>query len=204
MTDCRLFGEEFKRMKEELRERKKRLKAIPRIKLKQVGENAEINSSCEPDDRIPIFLSDVQHLLLYSILGHHSPYTPARWCHLEKFNRVSTNKDILYRKKYFDFTKKFVCIFQLSQTMVLVIEGLSSQHYISSPSLFPNITNLLHHKLELMTPLVYGDSVIEELAAVPLTGTQYCKIINSAFHNICLLLFSYKWSNIIKWILTVL
>lgn len=78
---------QYASLKEELRKRKKKLQAIPRLTLKAVGENATLDVK-NVGKRIPIFLSDVQHLLLYSLLGHHSPYLPARWCQLEKYNKV--------------------------------------------------------------------------------------------------------------------
>ena len=87
-------------MKEELRKRKKFLKTIPRLSLKIVGENAKLD---DDGDRIPIFLTDVQNLLLYSVLGHHSPYSPLRWCSLEKFNRVSRSLIILSKFIFFYF-----------------------------------------------------------------------------------------------------
>uniref|UniRef100_A0A0C9RIP5 REXON_0 protein n=1 Tax=Fopius arisanus TaxID=64838 RepID=A0A0C9RIP5_9HYME len=143
----RLAGEEYAKLKQELRERKKVLKNIPRFRLKAVGENASLNNAIKHDERIPIFLADVQHLLMYSLLGHHSPFSPARWCHLEKFNKVS-------------------------HTVVFIVEGLSMYHFHSHESIFTHIGNNLEHRLELVTPAAYGGSVIEELAAVPLTGTQ--------------------------------
>lgn len=83
----RLNGEEYAKLKRELKERKQRLRALPRFRLKGFGETASL--TVEPaTDRIPIFLRDVQHLLMYSLLGHFSPYLPARWCQLEKFNKV--------------------------------------------------------------------------------------------------------------------
>ncbi|XP_015123461.1 uncharacterized exonuclease C637.09 isoform X2 [Diachasma alloeum] len=143
----RLAGEEYAKLKQELRERKKILKNIPRFRLKAVGQNACLNDTIGPNERIPIFLADVQHLLMYSLLGHHSPFSPARWCHLEKFNKVS-------------------------HTVVFIIEGLSMYHFHSYESIFTHIGNNLEHRLEMVTPAAYGGSVIEELAAVPLTGTQ--------------------------------
>ena len=83
----RLSDNQYASLKEELRKRKKRLQAIPRLTLKAVGENATLDVG-NLGKRIPIFLSDIQHLLLYSLLGHHSPYLPARWCKLEKYNKV--------------------------------------------------------------------------------------------------------------------
>lgn len=147
LNDC----DEYIKLKQELRKRKKKLQAIPRIILKAVGENATLDIG-NMKRRIPIFLSDVQHLLLYSLLGHHSPYLPARWCQLEKYNKVS-------------------------HTVVFVVEGLSSYHFMAYESMFPHIANNLKYRLEVITPAVYGASIIEELAAVPLTGTQSDKLI---------------------------
>ncbi|XP_046484476.1 uncharacterized protein Rexo5 isoform X1 [Neodiprion pinetum] len=148
----RLSGEEYANLKQELKERKQLLKVIPRFRLKNVGENASLNFNVKDEDRIPIFLSDVQHLLMYSLLGHHSPYLPARWCLLEKYNKVA-------------------------HTVVLVVEGLSLYHFSAYESIFTNITTNLTHQLELVTPAVYGGSIVEELAAVPLTGTQSDRLI---------------------------
>ncbi|XP_012284439.1 RNA exonuclease 5 [Orussus abietinus] len=148
----RLSGEEFLKLKQELKLRKAKLQAIPRFHLRTVGENASLNANVKTDDRIPIFLSDVQHLLLYSLLGHHSPYLPARWCVLEKFNKVT-------------------------HTVVLVIEGLSLYHFLAYESMFSNITAKLDFRLELVTPAAYGGSIVEELSAVPLTGTQSRRLI---------------------------
>ena len=79
-------------MREELRERRQRLKVIPRLRLKEVGENASLKPDNCKKDRIPMFLSDIQHLLLYSLVGNRSPYLPFRWCVLEKNNRVRNKK----------------------------------------------------------------------------------------------------------------
>ncbi|KYN01074.1 PREDICTED: putative RNA exonuclease NEF-sp [Cyphomyrmex costatus] len=144
-------SEEYANLKEELRKRKKRLQAIPRLTLKAVGENAVLDVK-NLKNRIPIFLSDIQHLLLYSLLGHHSPYLPARWCKLEKYNKIS-------------------------HTVVIVLEGLSSYHFMAYESMFPHIVHNLKHRLEVITPAVYGAPITEELAAVPLTGTQSDKLI---------------------------
>lgn len=90
---CRLSGDEYLKLKQELRDRKRRLKTLPRFRLKAVGESASLSVNSKGEDRIPIFLSDVQHLLLYSLHGHHSPYMPTRWCHLEKYNKVTNTLD---------------------------------------------------------------------------------------------------------------
>ena len=148
----KLAEEEYKQLKEQLRDRKRKLTAIPRLRLLTVGESASLSVNVNDEDRIPIFLSDVQHLLLYSMLGHHAPYSPERWCKLDKYNKVS-------------------------HTVVFVVEGLSIGHYTANQSLFQYLTSKLDHRLELITPTTYGGSVTDELAAVPLSGTQKSRLI---------------------------
>ncbi|XP_053994905.1 RNA exonuclease 5-like isoform X2 [Hylaeus volcanicus] len=148
----RLSGDEYLELKQKLKERKKKLRAIPRLHLKAVGENASLSFNFKDNDRIPIFLSDVQHLLLFSLHGHHSPYMPTRWCHLEKYNKVA-------------------------HTVVLVVEGLSLYHFMAYESIFSHITSKLEHRVEVVTPAAYGGSVIEDLAAVPITGIHRDRLI---------------------------
>lgn len=52
---------------------------------------------------------------------------------------------------------------------------------MSYENMFPHIVNNLKHRLEVITPAVYGASIIEELAAVPLTGTQSDKLIRRVY-----------------------
>ncbi|XP_017885742.1 RNA exonuclease 5 [Ceratina calcarata] len=148
----RLSGEEYLKLKQELRARKKKLTALPRFQLKAVGESASLKVNLNSEDRIPIFLTDVQHLLLYSLHGHHSPYLPTRWCQLEKYNKVP-------------------------HTVVLVVEGLSLYHFVAYESMFRHISTKLEHQVEVVTPCAYGGSVIEDLAAVPITGVQCDKLL---------------------------
>lgn len=160
----RLSGEEYLKLKKELKERKKLLKGRPRLQLKVVGGNACLVSNSSNTERTPLLFSDIQHLLLYSILGHHSPCTPIRWCQLEKYNKVT-------------------------HTIVFVVEGLTAYHFMAYESRFSNITNNLEFRLEVFTPASYGSTIIEELVAVPLTRTQSDKLVkqfgslDTAFQN---------------------
>lgn len=80
---------------------------------------------------------------------------------------------------------------KVSHTVVFVVEGLSSYHFVAYENMFPHITNNLKYHLEVVTPAAYGASIIEELAAVPLTGTQSDKLIRSMY--ICIImLYIYK------------
>ncbi|PNF35208.1 hypothetical protein B7P43_G06862 [Cryptotermes secundus] len=146
-----LSGEEYAQLKRQLQERKKHLKYIPRFRLKGMGNCASL--TVKEEERTPLFLSDVQHLLMYSMLGHHSPYQPSRWCQLEKYNHVS-------------------------HRVVLLIEGLSLYDFQAHESQFPAITDIFKDRVEVITPPVYNGSLVEELAAVPLTGTQKHRLLN--------------------------
>jgi len=42
-----------------------------------MGECASL--AVKEEERTPLFLSDIQHLLMFSMLGHHAPYQPLRW-----------------------------------------------------------------------------------------------------------------------------
>ncbi|KAI4494208.1 hypothetical protein M0802_009077 [Mischocyttarus mexicanus] len=160
----RLSGEEYLKLKQELKERKKLLKGRPRLQLKPVGGNASLVSYSSNVERVPLLFSDIQHLLLYSFLGHHSPYALMRWCQLEKYNKVI-------------------------HTVVFVVEGLTAYHFMAYESIFSNIKNNLEFRLEVFTPASYGSSIIEELVAVPLTRTQSVKLVTqfgsleTAFQN---------------------
>ena len=65
--------------------------------------------------------------------------------------------------------------------MVFVVEGLSLYHFMAYENMFPYITSKLEHRVEIVTPTAYGGSVIEDLAAVPITGIQSDKLIKRIF-----------------------
>ncbi|XP_044737591.1 RNA exonuclease 5 [Chrysoperla carnea] len=141
---------EYQMLKKEVQERKIKIKQ-PKFMLKAVGDKAHL--SLNGNERIPLFLSDIQHLLLYSQSGHFASYTPSRWCQLDKYNRIS-------------------------HTIVLVVENLSIYHYTSYQSNF-NILNtkFKDNQVEVLTPTCYGGNMIQELVSVPLTNTQRSKLI---------------------------
>lgn len=139
----KLSGEEYLKLKKALRERSNQLRIQPRIWLRDVGTSASLNVNVE--NRVPLFLSDIQHLIMYSIIGCHAPYNPARWCQLDKFNK-------------------------LQNTCVVVVESLSMYDYISHESLFPFISSTFEIKLEFLNPESYSGNFIQDLVMVPITG----------------------------------
>ncbi|KAI4470199.1 rna exonuclease rexo1 / reco3 family member-related [Holotrichia oblita] len=146
----KLSGEEYLKLKKALRERSNQLRLQPRIWLRDVGTSASLNENVE--NRVPLFLSDIKHLIMYSIIGCHSPYNPARWCQLDKFAKLQN-----------------VC--------VLVVESLSMYDYVSNESLFPFISSTFEIKLEFLNPEGYSGNFIQDLIMVPITGTQMRKYV---------------------------
>lgn len=126
-----------------LREKTTQRRAQPKLKLREIGENASLKVII--NDRVPMFLSDLQHLIMYSQIGVHSPYSPARWCALEKYNK-------------------------LENTNLIIVENISLYHYISQESNFPFLSSTFDHKLEIITPASYRSDIVQDLSMVPLTG----------------------------------
>ncbi|XP_055688168.1 RNA exonuclease 5 [Lutzomyia longipalpis] len=145
-----LTKEEYKELKKALDEKKRQLKSVPKIKLKTVGEVASLSvRACE---RTPIFLEDIQHLLMNSAFGKESPQTPWRWCNIEKVQ-------------------------QITQTVVLVIEGIYLYHFSAFESLFGETNRIFKTKLETVMPPYEDGRVLEEFASLPLTLSQQELII---------------------------
>jgi RNA exonuclease 1 len=68
--------------------------------------------------------------------------------------------------------------------VVLLIEGLSLYDFQAHESLFSSVTDIFMNRVEVITPLAYNGSLVEELAAVPLTGTQKHKLLNGELYHI--------------------
>ena len=71
-----LVGEEYEELKRRLKERKKALQTLPQFTLKSIGHEAEI--SMDESFRTPLFMKDLQHLLLYALMGTKAPVEPSR------------------------------------------------------------------------------------------------------------------------------
>jgi len=80
-----LEGLEYEELRRRLRERKRALSCLPEFRLKAVGEAATVAR----EGRVPLFMSDLQHLLTFSLVGDRAPYWPHRWATLAKWNRLS-------------------------------------------------------------------------------------------------------------------
>ncbi|XP_075226129.1 RNA exonuclease 5 isoform X2 [Lycorma delicatula] len=137
--------DELIKLRSELRERRNKLKCLPRLILNEMGEKALLTR----DYRTPIFISDIQHLIMRSQLGNMSPVTP-RWCSVEKLTK-------------------------LTHTVVFVVEGATVYDYVSSESNYAFLGNI-YHRVEVVSPMNYDGNLVEELATVPLSRTQKDKL----------------------------
>ena len=122
-----LEGEEYEELKKRLRERKKALSCTPGFRLKLVGQDASLSLS----KRIPLFMSDLQHLLTYCMLGDRASYQPHRWCTMMKWNR-------------------------LSNMVVLVLEGVGLEDYTNNYTQFSWLRNIcVHLAIRFFYSLIY-------------------------------------------------
>ncbi|SPP87600.1 small RNA degrading nuclease 5 [Drosophila guanche] len=146
-----LSEEQYKALSADLRRRKRRLQDFPALRLREMGQRALLETP--QDARTPIFLSDIQNLLMSGMIGQKSPCRPDRWCSIEKW--VS-----------------------LSHSVVVILEGLSLYHYLSNESQFEASNKIFNTKLELMLPQQGEGMIIDEIAQIPLTSVQAKKLID--------------------------
>ncbi|KAM3966331.1 RNA exonuclease 5 [Aphomia sociella] len=117
-------------------------KHIPKFRLKTAGESASL--STPQNDRVPVMLTDIQHLLLHSLLGNLNLSIPPRWYVLDKCSHIS-------------------------QTTCIILEGISIEHYEKHMDKFTHTTQIFADIVEILTPSVYNGSLVQELALVPLS-----------------------------------
>ncbi|KAB0797028.1 hypothetical protein PPYR_11089 [Photinus pyralis] len=124
------------------------MKPKAKLRLTETGVSASLDVA--QGERVPLFLSDLQDLLLYAQLGSHSPCVP-RWCQLDKYN-------------------------QLVHTTVLVVENVSLYHFSSYESFFPYLSAKFCNKLEFIPSAAYKMDMVQDLATLPLTVAQTVKL----------------------------
>lgn len=150
-TSVVLSDDDYAQLKRELNSKKRELKNAPKLRLKLFGDSASL--AVTPSIRTPIFLTDIQHLIMYALFGSSSPCIPSRWCHLEKASKVS-------------------------HTVVVVLDGLSLHHYSSYETIFEKSSKIFENKLELVMP---GDDtkekMLHEIITVPLTNARKSELL---------------------------
>ncbi|XP_030372533.1 small RNA degrading nuclease 5 isoform X2 [Scaptodrosophila lebanonensis] len=146
-----LTEEQYKSLSAELRRRKRELEDMPGLRLREMGQRASLETP--QDVRTPIFLTDIQHLLMSALIGRNSPCAPDRWCSLDKW-------------------------LSLSHSVVVILEGLSLYHYLSNESRFEATNRIFNTKLEMLLPPQDEGKIIDEIAQIPLTNVQAQKLID--------------------------
>ncbi|KAH8305214.1 hypothetical protein KR018_003402 [Drosophila ironensis] len=146
-----LTEEQYKQLSVELRRRKRQLEDAPGLRLREMGQRASLETPQHA--RTPIFLTDIQHLLMSALIGQKSPCHPDRWCSVEKW-------------------------LSLSHSVVVILEGLSLYHYLSNESQFEATNRIFNTKLEMLLPPQDEGQIIDEIAQIPLTNVQAKKLID--------------------------
>lgn len=134
-----LTQEQYKSLSTELRRRKRELESVPAVHLREMGRRALLE--IPQQERTPIFLTDIQHLLMSALIGKKSPCVPDRWCSADKFQ-------------------------SLSHSVVLILEGLSLYHYLSNESRFEATNRIFDTKLEMVLPPQDEGKIIDTIAQV--------------------------------------
>ncbi|XP_068141885.1 uncharacterized protein Rexo5 isoform X1 [Drosophila tropicalis] len=146
-----LTQEQYKSLSAQLRRRKRELDDVPGLRLREMGQRASLETPQHA--RTPIFLTDIQHLLMCALIGQKSPCRPDRWCSVEKW-------------------------LSLSHSVVVILDGLSLYHYLSNESHFEATNRIFDTKLEMLLPPQDEGSIIDEIAQIPLTNVQAKKLID--------------------------
>lgn len=123
----------------------KSVKHLPKFRFKIAGEQASLETINV--ERVPLVLTDIQHLLLHSLLGSLNLSQPPRWYVLEKCGKIT-------------------------QTTCLILEGVSVKHLQNYYEDLTCLKTIFNHTVEVLTPSVYNGSLVQELALVPLTELE--------------------------------
>lgn len=125
--------------------KKKGKKTEPHFRLKTNGENASL--SMPVNERIPLTLTDIQYLLLHSLLGNLNLTESPRWYVLDKCESIK-------------------------HTACFILEGISVKQWEKYVDEFEYAKSIFSNFVELVTPSLYCGSLVEELALVPLSEVE--------------------------------
>lgn len=131
-------------LRRKLRETKDKLG--PEIILNTDGVNAQLNVGDGSVSNVlyPIFVKDIKSFV-YLLTQKKIPYT--RWCKIVRSHTVS-------------------------QVVVLIVDCLSSNMYLDNLHCFPKINSLSFKLFEVIPPISYGISLIDDLCFAPLHHTN--------------------------------
>jgi len=155
-----LEGEDYDALRKRLRERKKALQANPHFALKKVGLDASLDLPEEM--RRPLYVSDLQHMILYALMGTRAPVEPVRWCRFTQWSK-------------------------LRNVLLLAVDGIGLREHEdwsrTQASRHARFSRLFEHRLHFVSPASYGSDVAEDLCILPLSQSGLGKI-RSRYGNI--------------------
>ncbi|KAI8742049.1 RNA exonuclease 5, partial [Biomphalaria glabrata] len=140
-------------MRKAMRERQKKSMQKPKVYLTLENTVAFRPLPEEPinkDELPPLYVMDLQQLLLNGIQGNMASYKP-RWCKILRVGKVSS-------------------------VILILVEGLSYSDYIENKHFFPYITETFPDYVEMISPAQYSQSIDSELYNVPLSVSQLKKV----------------------------
>lgn len=141
-------GETLEEIRKRLRERQKASMQKAKIFLDSKYEEPPLNA---------IFPMDIQHLLLYAVMGNVASYKP-RWC-------------------------KLIRQVRLSGVVVVIVDSASSVDVIQHQKAFRFLTENFPLRIEVINPSQYGRTLDEELFAVPMSARKVTLSTRSADCN---------------------
>ncbi|XP_021379448.1 putative RNA exonuclease NEF-sp isoform X2 [Mizuhopecten yessoensis] len=154
VTKPKLSGDALLELRKTLREKQRASLDKPKVFLTLDALALEYGAMLCKESLIstlpPLFMLDVQHLLLYAIQGNLSSYRP-RWCKLLRPGRVSS-------------------------VVVIVLDGVGSDDYQTHPESFSNLRKFFEMSVDMVPPVEYGSSVADELLYVPLSLREKIQI----------------------------
>lgn len=150
VTRPSMSPDELAALRAQLRERQKAKMQKPLFYFTPVGNEAEFHGLANEVLSTPIFLQDIQHLLLCALLGDLAPYKP-RWCKLLRW-------------------------FKVSHVVTLVVEGASSQNFVDHKKELVRVSQLFDKVVEVIPPAKYSSSIPEELLCVAMSVTAQLKM----------------------------
>ncbi|CAG2189106.1 REX1 [Mytilus edulis] len=142
------------RFRKLLRDRQKASMEKPKVFLLldelQMQHSRQVSQDLTFKEMPPLFLLDLQHLLLYAAQGNVSTYKP-RWCRLLRVGKVTS-------------------------VVVIVLDSVSSHEYQTYPDCFTRLNTLFDMSADMISPEQYGSTVSEDLFNVPISNREIRKI----------------------------
>lgn len=182
----RLTDAEFHELKMRKRQRDKEKMQWPLVYLTGIGEAASLNN--DTANRTPLFMGDIQSLIMYGIMSVLAPYKP-RWCTLvrpAKSSHVITV--VVDGVSLNDLATAATTLQKVSKN-----ENVSNSEEEQSNDINLSIKTLeavlprtckdFPFRMELLAPSQYSASPVEELLNIPLSVTAK-KQLEKEFGNL--------------------